>query len=139
MMVWAHQLSCCESSTLLSVLNSYLLASSSSMPRPLAYRQLFPLSNKYYTALLKTCNEVIFFIFVMSSEILRFKISVSWLCDDITAAYAFVVKIPRQHAMTALLRAVEGQKFSKIDMILNAFRGLIEDSRMETAIGPRCR
>jgi hypothetical protein len=41
------------------------------MPWPLAYRKLFPLSNKYYTVVLKTCNEVMIFkikIKILGSE-----------------------------------------------------------------------
>jgi hypothetical protein len=86
MMVWTHQLSCCENSILLSVFNSHLFLSSSSMPRPLAYRHSLPLSNRYCMAILKTCNEVLFFVSVIPSEIRRFKFKVSWLCDDDIAA-----------------------------------------------------
>jgi hypothetical protein len=86
MMVWTHQLLCCESSVLLSVFNSHLFLSSSSMPRPLAYRHSLPLSNRYYVVVLKSCNEVMFFISVIPSEIRRFKFTVSWLCDDHIAA-----------------------------------------------------
>jgi hypothetical protein len=35
---------------------------------------------------LKTCNEGMFFISVIPSEIRRFKFTVSWLCDEHTAA-----------------------------------------------------
>jgi hypothetical protein len=35
---------------------------------------------------LKTCNEVVFYISEMLSEIRRFEFTVSWLCDDHTAA-----------------------------------------------------
>jgi hypothetical protein len=35
---------------------------------------------------LKTCDEVVFFISAMPSEILRFKFTVSWLCGDLIAA-----------------------------------------------------
>jgi hypothetical protein len=86
MIIWTNQLSCCESSILLSVLNLHLFPSSSRMPRPLACRNILPLSNQYYTVVLKTCNEVMFFISVIPSEIRRFKFTVSWLCDDHTAA-----------------------------------------------------
>jgi hypothetical protein len=71
------------------------------MPRPLAYRHSLPLSNRYCMAVLKTCNEVVFFISVITSEIRRCKFTVSWLCDDHIAAGTFVVKGPRHRAMTA--------------------------------------
>jgi hypothetical protein len=50
---------------------------------------------------LKSCNEVMFFISVIPSEIRRFKFTASWLCDDHIAAGIFVVKGPRHRAMTA--------------------------------------
>jgi hypothetical protein len=87
-MVWIHQLSCYESSILLSVFNLHLFPSSSSMPRPLAYRHSLPLSSRYCMVVLKTCNEFMFFIFVIPSEIRRFKFTVSWLCDDHIAAHS---------------------------------------------------
>jgi hypothetical protein len=86
---------------------------------------------------LKTCNEFILFISVIPSEIRWFKFTVSWLCDDHTAADTFVVKSSRQRTRQPPLRAVEGLLFPKIDMIFIAFRELIGDSRMWTAIGPR--
>jgi hypothetical protein len=93
MMVWTHQLSCCEISFLLSVFDSYLFLSSHSMPRALAYRHFSFLSNRFYTVVLKTCNEVMFFISVIPSLKCRFTFTVSWLCDDHTAAGTFVVKV----------------------------------------------
>jgi hypothetical protein len=60
-----------------------------------------PLSNKNYTVVLKTCNEVMFFISVMPSEIRRFKFTVSWPYDDHIVADTFVVKGSRQRATTA--------------------------------------
>jgi hypothetical protein len=56
------------------------------MPRPLAYRHSLPLSNRYCMVVLKTCNEVMFFISVMPSEIRRYKCTLSSLCDDHIAA-----------------------------------------------------
>jgi hypothetical protein len=88
---------------------------------------------------LKTSNEVVFFISVIPSGISRFKFKVSRLCDDYIAADNLRRKRYRHRAMTAPLRAVEGLKFSKIDVILIASRELVEDSRMGTAIGPRSR
>jgi hypothetical protein len=92
MMVWTHQLSCCEMPILLSVFSSHLFPSSSSIPRPLAYRHSLPLFHRYCMVILKTCNEVIFFISVIPSELRRFNFTVSWLCDDHIAAGTFVVK-----------------------------------------------
>jgi hypothetical protein len=133
-MVWTHQLSCCESSILLSVFNSHLFPSTSSMPRPLAYRYPLPLSNRYYTVVLETCNdEVIFFMSVIPSDIRQFKFTVSWLCDDLTAAGTFVVvKGFRQRTMTAP-SPLEGLQFSIVSC------KLVDDSRMGTATGPRSR
>jgi hypothetical protein len=56
------------------------------MPRPLAYRHSLLLSYRLGMVVLKTCNEVMFFISVMPSEIRRSKFTVSWQCDDSTAA-----------------------------------------------------
>jgi hypothetical protein len=68
----------------------------------LAYRRSLPLSNRYCMVVLKTCNEVMFSISVIPSEIRRFKFTVSWLCDDhIAAKKTFVVRGPRHFAMTA--------------------------------------
>jgi hypothetical protein len=86
MMVWTHQLPCCECFLLLSVCNSYLFPSSSSMPRLLACRQLYIFSNRYFMVVLKTCDEDMFVISVMPSEIRRFKFTMSRLCDDHTEA-----------------------------------------------------
>jgi hypothetical protein len=101
MTVWTHQLSCCESYILLSVFNSNRFLSSSSIPRPLAYRQsLFP-SNRYCMVALKTCFEVMIFISVIPSEIRRFKFAVSWLCATTLQLTTFVVKRARHRAVTA--------------------------------------
>jgi hypothetical protein len=100
-MVWTHPFTCCESSNFNSVFNSYILPSSLSKPRQLAFRQLYPLSNWYSTVVLKTCNGVMFFVVVVPSKVCRFKFSLSWLCDDHIAADTFVMKGSRQHAMTA--------------------------------------
>jgi hypothetical protein len=54
MMVWTNQFSCCESSILHSVFNLYRILSSSSVPRPLAYRHSLPHSNRYCIAVLKS-------------------------------------------------------------------------------------
>jgi hypothetical protein len=78
------------------------------MSRLLAYRYPLHLSNQYYMVVLETCNEVMFFISVIPSEIRRFKFTVSWLCDDHTAAGTFVMKGPRQRAMAVPFRAVAG-------------------------------
>jgi hypothetical protein len=89
---------------------------------------------------LKTCNEVMFFISVMPSEICRFKFKVSWLCGDQIAADSL-----RGEAFSTSrydsphFRAVEGRQFSNIDVVLIASRELVDDSRMGTAIDPRSR
>jgi hypothetical protein len=71
------------------------------MPRPLVYRQFYSLSSRYYTVVLKTCNEAMFFIYVKMSEKRRFELTVTWLCADYIAADTSVV-IFLQHAMTPL-------------------------------------
>jgi hypothetical protein len=119
MMVWTHQLSCCECSIFISAYNSHLFPSSSNMPRPLVYRHSLPLSNRYCMVVLKTCNEVMFFISVIPSEIRRFKFKVSWLCDDHIAADNLRVETSHYDSP---LRAVEGLQFSNIDVILIASR-----------------
>jgi hypothetical protein len=119
--------------------NSYFFSSRFSMPRPLAYRYFLPLFNQYYTVVLKTCNEVMFFISVIPSKIRQFKFKVSWLCDNHIAADTFVAKGSRQCAMIATLLAVEGLQFSKNNMIFIVSRELVDDSRMRTAIGLRIR
>jgi hypothetical protein len=105
------------------------------MPRPLAYRQLYPLSNRYIMVVLQTCGRVQFFICVMPSEERRFKLKLSLLCDDHIAAGTFVV----MGSLQRTIRAVEGLKLSMIDVILIASRELVDDSRMGTAISPRSR
>jgi hypothetical protein len=86
MVVWTHHFSCCETSILLSVFNSYLFVE-------LKYAQAVGVSTStslsYWCSMvvLKTCNEVMPFISVIPSEIRRFKFMVSRLCDDHTAAY----------------------------------------------------
>jgi hypothetical protein len=93
--LWAHQLSCWESSIFLSVYNLYLFPSSSCISRLFTYRQFNLLFNRCYTVVLKTCYEVMFFISAIPSEIRRFKFAVRCLFDDHTAAYSFVVSRER--------------------------------------------
>jgi hypothetical protein len=87
---------------------------------------------------LKTCNEVLFFISVISSEIRRFKFTVSWLCDDHTAADNLRRKIFSTSRYDSPL-SVLSKDYRKMDVILIASRELVDDSRMGTAIGPRSR
>jgi hypothetical protein len=100
MVIWTHQLSCCESSILLSVLNLYLSVEFQ-YAQAVDVSTFSSLSNRYCMVVLKACNEVMFVISVIPSEIRRFKFTVSWLCDDLIAAGTFVVKGPRHRAMTA--------------------------------------
>jgi hypothetical protein len=100
MMVWTHQLSCCEINVL-PVFNSRFFPSSCSMPRPSAYRYFSSLSYRCCTVVLKICKKVIFFIFVMPSETRRFKFTASWLCDDHTAAEQIVLRRSQHRAITA--------------------------------------
>jgi hypothetical protein len=119
--------------------NSHLFSSSSSMPRPLAYRHSLPLSNRYCMVVLKTCNEFMFFISVIPSEIRRFKFTVSWPCDAHSAAENLRCKRFSTSRYDSPLRAVEGLLLSKIDVLLIASGELVGDSRMGTAIAPRSR
>jgi hypothetical protein len=125
-----------------SVFNSHLFPSSSSMPRPLAYRQLYILSNRYYTVVLKTCNEVMFFISVIPSEIIRFKFTLSLLCDDHTAAENLRRESFSTTRFDSPLSALS-KDYSLFgltyDVTLIASCELIGDLRMGTAIGPRSR
>jgi hypothetical protein len=139
MMVWTHQLSCCENSIILSVFNSCLFPSNSSMPRPLKYWQFYLPSNQYYMVVLKTCNEILFFISVITSEIRRFKFTAIWLCGDYIAAGSFRRERLSTTRYDSPLRAVEWLQFSKIDVIFIASRELVGNSRMGAATGPRSR
>jgi hypothetical protein len=85
---------------------------------------------------LKTRNDVMFFMSVMQSEIRRFIFTVIRLFDDHIAAVTFVGNGFRHRTMAAL-RAVEGPKFSNIDVTLIASRELVGNMRIGTAIGPR--
>jgi hypothetical protein len=85
-------LSCCESYILLSVFSSHLFPSTSTITRPLAYREFPLLSNQYYKVVVGTFNIVLSFISLMLSERRRFIFTVSWLCDDHISAETFVVK-----------------------------------------------
>jgi hypothetical protein len=54
------------------------------------------------------------------------------------AVGTFVVKGPRKRYDSSL-RVIAGLQFSKIEIILTAYRELVGDSRMGTAIGTRSR
>jgi hypothetical protein len=124
---------------LLSVFNSHLFPSSSSIPRPSAYRHFSFSLQSIFHGRFGTWKEVMFFLSVMPSESFRFKFKVSWLCDDHTEAHTFAVFFFDNALGQPPLRAVEGPQFSKYDMLFVASRELNGDSRMETAIGPTCR
>jgi hypothetical protein len=100
-MVLTHQISCCESSMLLIIHNSLLFQSSSSIPRPFSNRHFSLLTNRCCLVVLETLYEVMFFIFVIPSEIYRFKFALSCLCDDLIAVEIFVVIYFRKRSMTA--------------------------------------
>jgi hypothetical protein len=81
-----------------------------------------------------------FFISVIPYKIRRFKFTVSWLCDDHTAAdnrrrEAFSTS---RYDSTLSVLSMD-YSFEKSEMILIASRELVGDSRMGTAIGPRSR
>jgi hypothetical protein len=89
---------------------------------------------------LKTCNEVMFFLSVMPSEIRQFKFTVSWLCDDNTAADILRSKKFSTSRYDSHLSALsKDYSFSKVGIMLTASRELVDDSRMGTVIGPRSR
>jgi hypothetical protein len=84
---------------------------------------------------LKTCNEVSFFISVKPFDLRPFKFAVSWLCDDHIAAEI----LRRKRSSTSRYNSHLSVLFLKIDIIPIASRYLVGDSRMGTAIGPRSR
>jgi hypothetical protein len=134
MFIWNHQLSCCESFILLSVFNSYLFPSSSSMHRLLRDTLIFlpcSITRSFWGPLMKFCS----FTSEVPSEIRQFKFMVSWLCVDHIA----VQQLRPEISMSAPLREVEGLQFLQIDILLIFSRKLVDDSRMGTAIGPRSR
>jgi hypothetical protein len=84
---WSRPINFCAAKVLILLsFFSHLFPSSSGMPRPLAYRHCLFLSYRYCMVVLKTCNEVLFFISVMPSELRRFEFALIWLCDDNTVA-----------------------------------------------------
>jgi hypothetical protein len=83
--------------------------------------------------------KVTFFISIIPSKICRFKLAVSWLCDDHIAAENLGRKVLDIALWQPPIRAVEGLRFSKTNAIFIASRELVDDSRMGTAIGPWSR
>jgi hypothetical protein len=82
-------------------------------------RVLFTINER----VLKTCNEVMFFISVIPSEIRRFKFTVSWLCDDHIAADNLRRKWSSTSRYDSHLSVLsKNLQFSKIDVILIASR-----------------
>jgi hypothetical protein len=72
-MVWTHQLLCCES----SIFFLFLIQ--------ISFRRVPVCPGRWRIGILFSLLSM-FFISVMPSEICRFKFAVSWLCDDHIAA-----------------------------------------------------
>jgi membrane-anchored protein YejM (alkaline phosphatase superfamily) len=110
-----HQFSCFETSILLSVLNLYLIILSSS-------------TNKFYTAVLRTHNEVLLLHIRKTDSFVAITLQL------IPSSWEVLV-----NAITAPLCVVKGLQILNIDVILITSCELVEDSQMGTAIGPRSR
>jgi hypothetical protein len=95
-MVWTNHVLCCDRSILRSVFNLYLFLSSSVGVSKIY--TLFPIdiTRSFWKPVKNLCSSS-----VMPSDLRRYKLTVSWLCDDHIAADTFVVKGFRQRASTA--------------------------------------
>jgi hypothetical protein len=119
-MVWTHQLLCCESSILISVLIYISFRWVFSFHRCLRIDRLLWLPIKITRLFWEPVTNFSFFASVMPSEIRRFKLMARWLCDNSIVSGTFVVNGPQKRATTALLRFVQGPQISKVVKILTS-------------------